>query len=226
MSLKADKGAKHIQTVQVSSLQVGHFLILSGLGDRGESPKAVCWASLNEGCIEIAPLFFRLLPTKGLFPIQDTRSLDNIDTGTSRPHSGGGLVQQTRVLPLCANLSTPQRHFNTLCGMRIHTQKQMHSHANSHKMSETYAGLVSVSVVWQWESWHHCAAVPPPSPLRAVLFSLVEWAQWMPGNFSLSLFLFYCILLCMCMLWIDVCGFRETVGFQISCTLKLEGDAL
>lgn len=32
---------------------------------------------LNEGCIEIAPLFFRVSPTKGLFPIQDTRSLDN-----------------------------------------------------------------------------------------------------------------------------------------------------
>lgn len=108
LSLKADKGTKHMQTVQVSSLQVGHFLILSGLGDRG-SPKAVCWASVNEGCIEIAPLFFRLLPTKGLFPIQDTRSLDNIDTGTSRPHSGGGLVQQTQgPASLCKPLNTPE----------------------------------------------------------------------------------------------------------------------
>lgn len=95
-----------------------------------------------KNAFERVPLFFRVSPTKALFPIQDTRSLDNTDTGTSRQHSGGGIVQQNQSpSPLRAKLSTPQTHFNSLCGTHMHTQKQTHSQANSHKIPRNEVGV-------------------------------------------------------------------------------------
>lgn len=46
--LKTHTNTKHMQTGQVSSLRVRHFVVLSGLGDRGETSKAVCWAGTSE----------------------------------------------------------------------------------------------------------------------------------------------------------------------------------
>lgn len=53
-----------------------------------------------------------------------------------------------------------------------------------------------VPLLWQWESWHHHAPFPPLFSDRAKLFSLLKWAQCIPGHFALCpVFLSLCILL-------------------------------
>ena len=123
---------------------------------------------LNGGCIEIAPLFFRVSPTKGLFPIQDTRSLDNTHRDLKATQWGRDCSTKPASCPsLCILLYAPD--FNSLCRMHVHIQRQTHSHANPHKIP-SHTRCVSASVVWQWESWHHRVALPlPPSVGRGLM---------------------------------------------------------
>lgn len=148
---------------------------------------------LNGGCIEIAPLFFRVSPTKGLFPIQDTRSLDNTHRDLKATQWGRDCSTKPASCPsLCILLNAPD--FNSPCRMHVHIQRQTHSHANPHKIP-SHTRCVSASVVWQWESWHHRVALPLPHSVRGELFSLVKWAWWMLGD-SLPLpFYFLFVLL-------------------------------
>lgn len=98
----------HTDCFQVHELDTLYSSVL--LGTEGRPPRLhVEPRGLKEGCIESAPLFSQSHPQKGLFPIQDTQGHEIIHTGTSRPHTGGGITRRkTASHPsLCADFSTP-----------------------------------------------------------------------------------------------------------------------
>lgn len=141
-----------------------------------------------------SPLFLRSLAYKGVcFPFR-TQGHEIIHAGDLKATQRG---RNSSTKLACVPL-------NGLASMQGPTRIPTHSHANAraHQQGErekdrekkqrsyirSLARLVSVSVVWQWESWHHPAPFPPlSSAATAELFCLrAEWAHWMLGDFCLS----------------------------------------
>lgn len=126
--------------MSVSSPQTGQDTQWSGRVTR-DLQGYVEQRSLNEGCIEIAPLFFRVSPTKGLFPIQDTRSLDNTCRDLKGAQWGRDQSNKTHhPAPPTAKLHNTPDSLNSLCGMYMHIQQQS-SHMHAHTIKTHGVGL-------------------------------------------------------------------------------------
>lgn len=84
--------------------------------------------SLNDGCIEIARLFFRVSPTKGLFPIQDTRSLDNTHEDR-KATQWGGIIQHNKPPQKLLDALTQVVSAGSICPSRNkYTDMKAHIH--------------------------------------------------------------------------------------------------
>ena len=137
-------------------------------------------------------------PQRVCFPFR-TQGHQIIHTGTSRPHSGGGIVPQNKPpTPLRANFSTPQNNFNSLCRRHTHIKREIYSHANSHKIPSTHTHTREVGVCFSGLTVGIMTSpCPPPTSLfrhcRVIQTSKVGSVNAV-GSLSLSLQSFFILL--------------------------------
>lgn len=186
LSFKASTNAKHMQTAQPTS-----GTRQSGGAGRDLQGCTLIGRVWMKDALKGSPLFLHRLAYKGVcFPFR-TQGHEIIHAGDLKATQRG---RNSSTKLACVPL-------NCLARMQGPTQIPTHSHANARARQQgerekkqnnptvvPFARLVSVSVVWQWESWHHPAPFPPPSSAAtAELFCLrAEWAHWVLGDFCLS----------------------------------------
>lgn len=163
--------------------------------------------SLNEGCIESAPLFYTVSPTKGsVFHSGHTRAWDNTLRDLKATHTRGRITPWTKKKP-----STPHsscRLLNTLAVTLMASAGRIHSLWNKHIHMQTHMYAHSIPLVHTHRhtckhtrtAWFVCSltvgimtslCTPPTSLLNPSSYSAFKWVQRMLGDFSLTLSFFF-----------------------------------